>query len=73
MTTEQIDFTLRTLGSAILTVPDVDLPVATQFAIEAILMFGNDEIKQRIIPKLVTGEWQGSYCLSESSAGSDVA
>jgi len=44
-----------------------------RLAIEAILMFGNDEIKQRIIPKLVTGEWQGSYCLSESNAGSDVA
>ena len=44
-----------------------------RLAIEAILMFGNDEIKPRIIPKLVTGEWQGSYCLSESNAGSDVA
>ncbi|MFM8303981.1 MAG: acyl-CoA dehydrogenase family protein [Actinomycetota bacterium] len=43
-----------------------------RLAIEAILMFGNEEIKQRIIPKLVTGEWQGSYCLSESGAGSDV-
>jgi alkylation response protein AidB-like acyl-CoA dehydrogenase len=44
-----------------------------RLAIEAILMFGNDDIKQRVIPKLATGEWQGSYCLSESHAGSDVA
>jgi alkylation response protein AidB-like acyl-CoA dehydrogenase len=44
-----------------------------RLAIEAILMFGSDELKQRVIPKLATGEWQGSYCLSESHAGSDVA
>ena len=44
-----------------------------RLAIEAILMFGSDDIKQRVIPKLATGEWQGSYCLSESHAGSDVA
>jgi alkylation response protein AidB-like acyl-CoA dehydrogenase len=44
-----------------------------RLAIEAILMFGSDALKQRIIPKLTTGEWQGSYCLSESHAGSDVA
>ena len=44
-----------------------------RLAIEAILMFGNDEIKQRIVPKVASGAWQGSYCLSESNAGSDVA
>jgi alkylation response protein AidB-like acyl-CoA dehydrogenase len=44
-----------------------------RLAIEAILMFGSDELKRRVIPKLATGEWQGSYCLSESHAGSDVA
>jgi alkylation response protein AidB-like acyl-CoA dehydrogenase len=44
-----------------------------RLAIEAILMFGGDEMKARIVPRLATGEWQGSYCLSESHAGSDVA
>jgi len=44
-----------------------------RLAIEAILMFGSDEMKARIVPRLATGEWQGSYCLSESHAGSDVA
>jgi alkylation response protein AidB-like acyl-CoA dehydrogenase len=44
-----------------------------RLAIEAILMFGSDEMKDRIVPRLATGEWQGSYCLSESHAGSDVA
>jgi alkylation response protein AidB-like acyl-CoA dehydrogenase len=44
-----------------------------RLAIEAILLYGSDRIKERIIPKLASGEWQGSYCLSESHAGSDVA
>ncbi|MFA5884847.1 MAG: acyl-CoA dehydrogenase family protein [Acidimicrobiia bacterium] len=44
-----------------------------RLAIEALLMFGSDELKQRVVPKVATGEWQGSYCLSESNAGSDVA
>jgi len=47
--------------------------IIPRLAIEAILMFGSDEMKARIVPRLATGEWQGSYCLSESHAGSDVA
>jgi len=47
--------------------------IIPRLAIEAVLMFGSDEMKARIVPRLATGEWQGSYCLSESHAGSDVA
>jgi alkylation response protein AidB-like acyl-CoA dehydrogenase len=45
----------------------------SRLAVEAILRFGSDELKQRIVPKVAAGEWQGSYCLSEPGAGSDVA
>ncbi len=37
-----------------------------------ILYFGNEEQKQKYIPKLSTGEWAGAYCLTEPSAGSDA-
>ena len=31
------------------------------------------QLAQRTVPKVATGEWQASYCLSEPEAGSDVA
>lgn len=37
-----------------------------------ILYFGNEEQKQKYIPKLTTGEWAGAYCLTEPGAGSDA-
>ncbi len=36
-----------------------------------ILYYGNDEQKQKYLPKLATGEWVGAYCLTEPNAGSD--
>jgi len=37
-----------------------------------ILLYGTEEQKQKYIPKLATGEWFGSYCLTEPGAGSDA-
>lgn len=37
-----------------------------------ILYYGNDEQKEKYIPKLATGEWKASYCLTEPSSGSDA-
>ncbi|MCK4662748.1 MAG: acyl-CoA dehydrogenase family protein [Bacteroidales bacterium] len=37
-----------------------------------ILYYGNEEQKKKYIPKLATGEWAGSYCLTEPGAGSDA-
>ncbi len=34
--------------------------------------FGTEEQKRRYLPKLATGEWIGSFCLSEPEAGSDA-
>lgn len=47
--------------------------IIPRLAIEAILHAGSPELKQRVLPKVASGEWQGSYCLSEVGAGSDVA
>ncbi|HEY0382665.1 MAG TPA: acyl-CoA dehydrogenase C-terminal domain-containing protein [Candidatus Elarobacter sp.] len=48
-------------------------PLLNQGAIEAIEQFASDEHKQTYIPKLVSGEWTGTMCLTEPQAGSDLA
>lgn len=35
--------------------------------------FGNEEQRQRFIPRLTSMEWLGSYCLTEPGSGSDAA
>ncbi|MVN22629.1 acyl-CoA dehydrogenase family protein [Mucilaginibacter arboris] len=37
-----------------------------------ILYYGNEDQKNKYIPKLASGEWKGAYCLTEPSAGSDA-
>jgi alkylation response protein AidB-like acyl-CoA dehydrogenase len=37
-----------------------------------ILYFGTEDQKKRYLPKLATGEWKGSYCLTEPGSGSDA-
>ena len=37
-----------------------------------ITLYGNEEQKQKYVPKLASGEWFGAYCLTEPSAGSDA-
>src|SRR5690349_22830072 len=37
-----------------------------------ILYFGNEQQKEKYIPKLATGEWKGSYGLTEPNSGSDA-
>jgi alkylation response protein AidB-like acyl-CoA dehydrogenase len=34
--------------------------------------FGSEDQKKQYLPKLATGEWIGSFCLSEPEAGSDA-
>ncbi|MFN8266689.1 MAG: acyl-CoA dehydrogenase family protein [Chitinophagales bacterium] len=36
------------------------------------LYFGNEAQKEKYLPKLATGEWAASYCLTEPSSGSDA-
>ncbi|UII28115.1 acyl-CoA dehydrogenase family protein [Fulvivirga maritima] len=37
-----------------------------------ILYYGNDEQKAKYLPKLASGEWKASYCLTEPDSGSDA-
>ncbi|WP_456151599.1 acyl-CoA dehydrogenase [Defluviicoccus vanus] len=48
-------------------------PMLTQGAIEAITLNGSEELKQRFLPKMVSGEWTGTMNLTEPQAGSDLS
>ncbi len=37
-----------------------------------ITLYGTEEQKKKYVPKLASGEWMGSYCLTEPTAGSDA-
>ncbi|WP_234859112.1 acyl-CoA dehydrogenase family protein [Aquimarina aquimarini] len=37
-----------------------------------ITLYGNEEQKNKYVPKLASGEWFGAYCLTEPGAGSDA-
>ena len=47
-------------------------PLLTQGAVEAITYNANDELKQRFLPKMISGEWSGTMNLTEAGAGTDV-
>lgn len=55
--------------------PSVGLIVAAHNSLctNHIYLAGSEEQKQRYIPKLATGEWIGSWSLTEPEAGSDAA
>src|SRR5918995_6302140 len=47
-------------------------PILTQAGVELLLRHGSDEQRARYLPKLVSGAWTGTMCLTEPQAGSDV-
>ncbi|MCB1562557.1 MAG: acyl-CoA dehydrogenase C-terminal domain-containing protein [Alphaproteobacteria bacterium] len=47
-------------------------PGLSQGAYEALHIFGTDEQKQTYLPKLITGEWSGTMCLTEAHCGTDL-
>ena len=47
-------------------------PVLTIAAVDALEAYGSDDLKQRYLGKLVSGEWMGTMQLTEPQAGSDV-
>ncbi|MEL6998063.1 MAG: acyl-CoA dehydrogenase [Pseudomonadota bacterium] len=47
-------------------------PLMTQGQIEALEAHASDEIKSTYLPKLISGEWNGTMNLTEPQAGSDV-
>jgi acyl-CoA dehydrogenase len=48
-------------------------PMLTDGAIEALLTAASPELQERYVPKMISGEWTGSMCLTEPQAGSDLA
>jgi alkylation response protein AidB-like acyl-CoA dehydrogenase len=47
--------------------------IISKLSMIPVMEWGSDELKARYLPLIASGEWQGSYCLSEPDAGSDVA
>jgi len=47
-------------------------PLLTQGAVEAISLNASEGLKQRYLPKLISGEWSGTMNLTEGDAGTDV-
>jgi alkylation response protein AidB-like acyl-CoA dehydrogenase len=48
------------------------LPGLTHGAYRAIKGFASDELKARYLPKMVSGQWAGTMCLTESHCGTDL-
>ena len=48
-------------------------PLLTQGAVEALFHYGNDELKQTYLEKMISGEWSGTMQLTEPHAGSDLS
>ena len=48
-------------------------PLLNHAAIEALELVGTEAQKQTYIPRLVSGDWTGTMCLTEPQAGSDLA
>jgi alkylation response protein AidB-like acyl-CoA dehydrogenase len=47
-------------------------PGLTRGAVEAMSQHASDELKQRYLPKMISGEWTGAMALTEASAGTDL-
>ncbi|MEK4523241.1 acyl-CoA dehydrogenase [Psychrobacillus sp. FSL W7-1493] len=72
----EMDFTSYVIAinelSKVSAVVGVILSVHTSVGTNPILYFGNEDQKQKYIPKLASGEYLGAFCLTEPSAGSDA-
>jgi alkylation response protein AidB-like acyl-CoA dehydrogenase len=57
----------RVCGATSLTI------IISKLSMLPVMNWAGDELKRSYLPRIATGEIQGSYCLSEPDAGSDVA
>jgi alkylation response protein AidB-like acyl-CoA dehydrogenase len=62
-----VEETARVCGSSSLFV------LISRLGVTPIVKHGSEELARRTVPRVASGEWQASYCLSEPDAGSDVA
>jgi alkylation response protein AidB-like acyl-CoA dehydrogenase len=49
------------------------LPMLTRGAINVLEHVGSAQLKERFLPRMVTGEWTGTMVLTEPQAGSDLS
>jgi alkylation response protein AidB-like acyl-CoA dehydrogenase len=47
--------------------------IISKLSMIPVMEWGSEALRRRYLPLIASGEWQGSYCLSEADAGSDVA
>ncbi|MEA3077022.1 MAG: hypothetical protein QOF60_1930 [Actinomycetota bacterium] len=47
--------------------------IISKLAMIPVMEWGSSSLRSTYLPRIASGEWQGSYCLSEPDAGSDVA
>lgn len=47
-------------------------PGLTHGATTAVEGYASDELKQRFLPKMVSGQWSGTMCLTEAHCGTDL-
>ncbi len=47
-------------------------PGLTAGLIDALEAHGSDALKERLLPRLITGEWAGTMCLTEPQCGTDL-
>ncbi|MGA8444486.1 MAG: acyl-CoA dehydrogenase C-terminal domain-containing protein [Roseiarcus sp.] len=47
-------------------------PGLTNGAVAALTVHGSDELKARYLPKMTTGKWTGTMCLTEPHCGTDL-
>ena len=47
-------------------------PGLTNGAVAALTVHGGDELKSRYLPRMTTGEWTGTMCLTEPHCGTDL-
>lgn len=67
--------TLNTLAEEMVCSANLSLgmyPGLTHGAINALTSYGSDELKNRFLPKLISGEWTGTMCLTEPHCGTDL-
>lgn len=72
----QIPLLVHTAAGYILDAANNHLPGysgLTSGAAELIIAFGSDALKEKFTPKMLTGEWGGTMCLTEPQAGSSLS
>ncbi|WP_394750428.1 acyl-CoA dehydrogenase [Spongiimicrobium salis] len=72
----QIPFMVQTATSYIQDAANNHLPGyagLTQGAAELIVHFGNEHLKETYVPRMLSGTWGGTMCLTEPQAGSSLS